>query len=362
MSTKQRAVPPDTTAYSSTAVNSWNRVNDLFAAARMPALFVISGWLASTSVSRGFGFSRTRKRIWTNAWLLVLWTGIYAVLTVVLRAQDTPNTVTPSTALVNLLLPNSTLWFLAALVWYTILLTALRRLPHVLVLVGLLALSAYTITYWSTATGLWVKLPQFGFFFALGAYAKGLFALVARRGWVAMPIGLVCTVLGMRWQTYQSNHVQWGYLSFLLVAVSLPVFLYALCSVATSLAPRLFSPLTTIGRNTVSLYVLHFPVLLALLHIGPIHQGLLLLLQFELARWLWPFACTVGLSAFSLWAKRRVDDSRFAWLFALPDFLERRIEVPDVACGPQPSRDAAQGYRAQVPASGAHRKELLPVG
>lgn len=336
---------PDTAGYSSVAVNSWNEVNNLLAAARMPALFVISGWLASTSISEGFGFSRTRKRILTNAWLLVLWTGIYAAVTVVLKGQNTPNTVTPSTVLVNLLLPNSTLWFLAALVWYTVLLTALRRVPKIVVLAGLLALSAYTITYWSTVSGLWVKLPQFGLFFALGVYGKAVFSAVARHAVLAMPIGLACAVLGIHWQSYQSEHQEWGYPSFLLIAISLPIFLYALCSIATSMAPRLCSPLTAIGRNTVALYVLHFPVLLALIHIGPVHQLLLVVLRHELGRWLWPLVYTLAFTVFALAVKKRLDDSRFAWLLGLPRGLTRWIDAPTVA--PEPERIRVPAVPAQ---------------
>lgn len=312
----------DVNGYSGPALRFWDDVNQVFSAARMPALFIISGWLAATSMSKGFGFARNRRRILTNAWLLVLWTVIYALLTVAVGGQNMPNSVIPSTVVLNIVLPNSTLWFLAALVWYTVLLTALRHVPPLLVVAGLFCLSAYTITFWTTETGLWVKLPQFGLFFALGAYAKAFFGWVAGHPAIVLPISLAGTVMSMWWQSYQSEHQEWGYFSFLAIAVFLPLFIFALCGCLCEHAARLAAPLESVGRNTVLMYLLHFPVLLVIVSIAPVHELVIRLMGNELMRWIWPLVLTMAIAMASVLLKKRIEASRCGWLLMLPGFLD----------------------------------------
>ena len=145
----------------------WARVNAVLQVLRMPSLLLLSGWLAGARIRAGLGSARTRGSIYASAYLYALWLGIYVAVAVALGATTMAQAPAPSTYLTQLLLPYSTLWFLAALVWYTVLLAALRRVPAPIVLVGLFAVGWASTAAWPVEAGLWANIPHLAIYLSL---------------------------------------------------------------------------------------------------------------------------------------------------------------------------------------------------
>lgn len=310
---------PLTEGLESRAPLFWTNVSLVLEAVRMPALLVISGWLASSAISKGLFSHKVRHRLLANSYLYVVWLAIYAAITVLLDARDVAQAVAPEQFLGQLLVPYSTLWFLAGLVWYTAFFAATRKLDWRIVLAVSFAISATASLTLSTSLGLWVKIPQLLFFFGLGLYGRSLWKSVASTPWRSLLIGGAVTGVGVAVHDL-SGEAAWGYPFSVMASIGGVVTVFSLAALLAASGALWTRPLVWVGRHTVSIYVLHYPALMALTVIpeGPLYEWPRVLLETRAGLWLYPLIFTALIVAASLLVEGLARALRFTWLFELP--------------------------------------------
>lgn len=298
----------------------WTQVSDFLQVLRMPSLLILSGWLAGSRIRAGLGSARTRRAIWANAYLYVLWLAIYVAVAVALGGTTMAQAPAPETFLGQLLLPYSTLWFLAALGWYTALLAALRRVPVAIVLPALFALGWATTAIWPVEMGLWANVPHMAIYFAIGVYARPTVEGIGRHPLAALVGGVVVARV--------AGEIVTGF-----VASDLPTYpvvvtqsLAGVAAVfgAASLATRYVEPLTRpaawIGRRTLSIYALHYLGLMAVSTAvsGRLYDVDRALLAGETGQWIYPLVATGAIVAIAVTVKELAGRIWLGWLFAMP--------------------------------------------
>lgn len=254
-----------------------NLINDIVLAdLRMPLLLFISGWLAGTKITAGLGSPRTRLSIATNAYLFVVWTLIYFALEK-LVAPGTRETLTlyadtlPDLAR-SLLVPDlGPLWFVYALAILTTLLALARHLPTWVIVAAALATGwAVSPIMHSEGVPAAMRVPHLAIFFVAGV------------------------LIGPRVPSWLTS-VRFVLVSALIAALSLPaahlipvalrypfsvVESLAGCMLALGLARLLAhwdvarAPLAWVGRRTLGVYVLHWPMVGALVLASHRHPAL----------------------------------------------------------------------------------------
>lgn len=302
------------------AFSIWTAISGVLEDVRMPALLVISGWLASNQVKRGLGDAKTRKRIWTNGYLYVLWLCLYAVITVAVGGATMSQSVVPEQVLGELLIPYSTLWFLAALVWYVLFYAGLRRLPVPLVLGVALAVSAFTWTVLDPGMGLWVRIPQYLVFFGLGVHFKDLWERVARRPGYAVGGGAALFVLASVLTGELGRLELPTYPGDFLASLGGVALVLGVATVATRTRTWASAVMEWIGRHTASIYVLHFPVLMLLTFVtaGPLFDLPREMIASPELVWAYPLVATAAIAGASAGVHAAADRLRLGWLFRLP--------------------------------------------
>lgn len=235
---------------------------------RMPLLLLLSGYLARTKVRAGLNFARTRLAILTNLHLYVVWTLVFFAAGVLFfpGMGDQPYEGRSAIGLGHsLLYPQSgPLWFVYVLFVSITALAATRRLPAPVVLLGFFVVGWVSMAVTRDAAG----LPR-AVFYAVGALA-GQRLLEFTRSRI-LPL---LTLLAFAAQT---------------AAVELldldPVLSYPLtvaggiCAAITFLAlARLVAkvavlrePGAWVGRRTLGVYVLHWPMVGLLTCVGMTH-------------------------------------------------------------------------------------------
>jgi len=243
----------------------WDLAHGLMDRVRLPGLLLLSGMLVSrrllTSGRTSVDMTSVRRAL-SSYYLYVVWLAVYwavFALAVAVRPETTGYAhvfTAPSDALVQLVAPATTLWYLIALACYVIVMIVVVRLrvPAPLVIVLAAAVSVLA-TRWDLWSG-----ERIGFhlvFFVVGVYLGPRAAGLARLSWwwVVPTAALwgVVTVVGT------VADLTSPVFAVLARVGSIP-FVLVLCVLASRLRPvaRLGG---FVGRRTLSVYVLH-PLLL----------------------------------------------------------------------------------------------------
>jgi uncharacterized membrane protein YcfT len=243
------------------ADSAWSVVNGYLGSLRMPLLLAVSGLLASRRVLQGWGSSSAAERAASSYYLYVVWLTVYAVVYAVLDSPWLPHSIDGvGEAAVELVWPQTPLWYVFALAVYVLVLTSLSRVRPWLVLAGL-AIISIVVQVGDWDVGLAVKVPELAFFFAVGVYGRvglGRFAeqLDWRRAAVAGGAAAATVLVG--------PIVPDGVLHAVLVLIRGLAFL--LLGVAVLVALLRWRPLARagswLGQRTLPVYVLHVPLLL----------------------------------------------------------------------------------------------------
>lgn len=278
---------------------------------RMPLFFLISGYLATRAVKRPWR-DVARPRVWSILYLYVLWLVVFVAVRV-LRAQVEGTHVPWSRYASEFLWPQSTLWYLYALVLYFVVVKVTLRVPLAVVLaVGALASVAAT-TFLGDSTLQYV-LRCF-VFFMLGARVPQLLdAVIARSSWGRLMLA------GLAYAGAAAFTLWAGKNTVGLVTVTGVVGIIAMLWLSKLIAPsRVASPLRYIGRNTLAIFVLH-PILISLCFVG-------LLLAPALANWVrsevpivavLPVMLLAAITAASLVLESLLKSAGLGFLFRLP--------------------------------------------
>lgn len=269
---------------------------------RMPTLMVLSGWMLSRSLARGavrYADGKVRSLVWPYlVWILVYW---------VVSSDEAWRSPTGWLAA-------SWLWFIFYLAIYYAVAPLLVRLPALAVPLLLWAASVLA------PGGGWTNLLLYGGFFFAGHAAWVHRARLRRidRPWVLVSVALVAILFGIGVVLGPASplvpfeyRVDWVLLiPFTLCGIA------AFVLAARRIPDRRTGALRFIGRNSVVVYVVHYPLQLALADWmqdeGVTDWRLILLAAFAL-----PMLVSVGLAFARRFAA--VDA-----LFVMPRVLPRR--------------------------------------
>lgn len=291
---------------------AWVAFNDLVAGVRMPALLLISGWLASSRVLQGLGSARTRQTLATSVWLYLVWLTVYAVITL----EGQPNAVGSWQEYArNVLMPDTSLWFIAALFWYVFVLAGLRAVPGPLMVAATLALG-WAATTMLEVDQLWARIPELAVFFALGVYGRRWLTAAAAAPLAGLAAAAVWALL---WTADLSVAPRVEYPLTVVSSMAAVMALLTLSSGVSALAPALATPMAWLGRRTLGVYVLHFPL------IGGITLLATRLVTEEASAsggaavlWLYPLVATVLVVAASALLESGLRRAGATWLFTVP--------------------------------------------
>ncbi|WP_438765386.1 acyltransferase family protein [Kushneria sp. TE3] len=236
----------------------WNIGISALKPLRMPLFFLISGYLASTGITRrSWGRIRTKK-IASLLWVYVLWSVIYwAAVSHLLPANPWHDSsfdagLTLPLLLERMLTANISLWYLYALVLYFVLAKALRS---AVLAIGLGALANIAM-YFVIDPENWGMRSLIGYFvfFALGAYAKDIItthysAFNLKRFVVTTALTLGGLATASRFSALTAPGVE---MLLGLVMVSTVIDLFALACRHINM-----EYLCMIGRQTLPIYVMH---------------------------------------------------------------------------------------------------------
>lgn len=310
----------------------------LLAELRMPLLLFISGWLASSKIRSGLGSARTRVAIASNLYLFVLWSLIFAAMEVLIAPGAERMFVSDSETVPqlagHLLYPGfGPLWFVWVLALATYVLALLRHWPNWLV-IALFTVAGYAVLF---ATDEIAGAPR-AVFFALGAIAGGKVIEALDRPRVVAAAAVV-TILGVPVVAAFPHQVT--YLGS--VALALPVALAGLAFMRWCSRWALVRvPLEWVGRRTVGVYILHWPLVGALALAGAAAPQRFAWLHAEPVALAYPFVMAALIAAVSIGLHMLAERAGMRWLFALPTRLRRRVE--DSA----PQRDVVKQVQPQA--------------
>lgn len=293
--------------------NAWDAASASFGPLRMPLFFLVSGMLAASATRRPWG-RVFRRSIVRPYYLYGLWALIsFGIYTAIGSEIDGESAASFPGVLRNLFLPTSSLWYLYALAVYF----ALAKIgveTNKGIAFGFSILLAVVASFWPLSVQ--VSLVANLVFFMAGAYGPEVFKAVAAKA--------------------TSMKLLWASLAYVLVValhaigvtavpgvrpLSSCVAVYAGIVIISVLSR--YRPLAVagayIGRNTLSLYVLHIPLLALVSEFVPLTQ--VIVSSFVWA--VYPLILVVILVAAALAVRWFVERIGGAWFFSLPVNKER---------------------------------------
>jgi fucose 4-O-acetylase-like acetyltransferase len=340
----------------------WSPINSVLGSVRMPVLLAVSGLVLARRIRTTHLRDGVLARAAGNYYLYVVWLVMYAVFYLVVREPTLAHRVqSPLDVVRQLVVPGTTLWYLFAIAVYSVVLTAVRRLPAVLVLVVLTVLA--TVVHAGTYPDqLWYKVPELFIFYAAGVYAAAPLRRLAEHSTV--PRALLAAVVAVA-VTGLGRFVPDALSSGVFVARGLAFAVLAVLSVAVLTR---WSPIerlgVALGRQTLGVYVLH-PLWIALLVValvrGPGRDVFAAMLTNPLAAVAYPLVATAAVIAVSLPARRLAERVRLGWLFALPPAWAARLtDTPAPASPREPAAPARLSVAPGGSTSPAQPQEGTP--
>jgi uncharacterized membrane protein YcfT len=304
-------------------VEIWTQLTEFFGAFRLPLLFAVSGLVASRRVRAGWSDRRTVLRAVSLYWLYLVWLTVYALLSIVVIAPGIPFRVTSVGAYaLQLIVPNSMLWFIFALAVYVVLLSSLHRVrPAVMLGVFAVVSVASGAAPMTRDEALWLHAVYYAVFFAAGVYlAPQLRALASSRARWRVPVAvaafIVCQVL---WQQGVEGTVLESGLRLLRDGSAIVL---SIIVIELAVRWRPFAAVSgAIGRRTLPIFVLQLPLIWLLFLLPPVEWSL----AFAPVRHVAPLLGTAFIVVAALGIHNRVVRGPARVLFGLPEHWRRRI-------------------------------------
>jgi uncharacterized membrane protein YcfT len=240
----------------------WETVAIALGSVRMPLLLAVSGMLAASKIRNGFGNGKAIQASLTSFYLYAVWLLVYALLSIpAAMTGATPRVGTVGDFFLQLVVPDTPLWFVFALALYIPLLTLCRKLPPAVVLAALAVVRMLTVLIPGSDSGQWAKVPELAFFFAVGVYGKALLIRLAEvrrlfHAAVAIPAFLALSGLSLALDLAPVADQA----LFILRGLAAIVALVAVISTLTR-NRGIAAAGSWVGKRTLGVYVLHVPVL-----------------------------------------------------------------------------------------------------
>lgn len=308
-------------------LKAWEVFNSaVLAEVRMPLLLIVSGWLAGSKIRAGLGSGKTRWAVLGNLHLVLVWTVIYALIERLVapgpaqiatsRAESVP------AMLGEMAYPTfGPLWFVYLLALTTVVLCLVRRLPPALVLSALLLIG--WAVFWRTGDP--AGLPR-AVFFAVGFYVgPALPQLIGSRR-ILVGAGAATLVLGLA-AAVLSPLARYPVEAAACVPLSVLVLALTAWATRTPALRAVTTPLAWVGRRTLGVYVLHWP-LVGLLTVFAASHGadFALLRRNDVVDILYPLALTLVIAATCVVAEILLRRAGLTILFEPPAVLRRLVE------------------------------------
>ncbi len=237
-------------------------INHLLEPLRMPVFFLVSGMLASSAVHRPW--SKSGNRTLGMVYLYVVWMLLFfGFITLFGQAPSEPVTA--------IIFAKSGFWYLYAMALFFIIARLLRNQPAwavvaVALLPNILRPLTDQVLGQLVPGSLYTSMAMNLAFFLVGAYFKDLVGGLAEKAttWHAVVLGALAVSAGVLWLTAEpmnmhANAYGTNFVLFYLSVLALTLFLI--------LVGRLIDRLPTVdflGRNTLIVLGIHFPVILLL--------------------------------------------------------------------------------------------------
>ncbi|MCH8612242.1 acyltransferase family protein [Arsenicicoccus dermatophilus] len=302
----------------------WHHVDGLLGSFRMPMLLMLSGVLAAGKVRRGLRSGTAVESSVANYYLYVVWLGVYLLVipdeTFPLGVADLPDLAR------QVLLPDTTLWFIQCLALGVLLLTALRRVPAAVV-VGVLALLHLVVQSFPSSDQMWVRTLPYYVYLAVGVHLAARLRRLTDSPLATAAAGVVFAGAWVLLQLTEGDgarpvHAVANLVACLAAAVLLMGVARLLC---------LWRPVATVGsfvgRRTLEIYVLHLPMVAALRMLPADRlDGLRGVLAAHPALALaYPPVVACAFVALSLALRVLLDRIGLRWLFTMPEPLCRQV-------------------------------------
>jgi len=288
---------------------------------RMPLLLLLSGYLARTKVREGLDYARTRIAIATNLHLYLVWTLVFFALGVLFFPSmgDSPYEGRSWPGLLaSLLYPQSgPLWFVYVLFVSLAVLAATRRVPVPIVLGGFFVVGWIAMAITHDAAG----MPRAIFYAAGALLGEQLVALTDSR------LATVVALVGYAGLTLVVEMVD-GVLAYPAVVAGGLCAAVAFLAIAKIVArvPFLRVPGAWVGRRTLGIYVLHWPLVALLTWVGMVRpEWFRPWLTSELADVVYPVLATAVVIAVCMGLEKLLKAVGLGALFDPPQIVKDRL-------------------------------------
>lgn len=282
---------------------------------RMPLLLFMSGMLASSRLLGSAIGAGTRSV--SSFYLNTVWVTVYFLISIPLNISSAGATDSVRSWILHIILPSENLWFVWALGFWALLFIFLRKLPTALVISLFIITGVAGDMLRGDIPSRWVAVLVYGIFFVLGVYARDtMFSFVASN---LMPkaVVLAAAYIGMHF-VFRAQKLDPIVRSLAIDVRSLIAIGLFACIFALLVKMRwLARPLAFIGRHTLSIFVMHMPLLWGLMEF----DWLLSVISPAGLEILWPIIGTTLLVATSLameWVFRSI---KCTFLFDMPRIL-----------------------------------------
>lgn len=299
------------------AVTFWDTLGRSLNPIRMPLFFFVSGLLVASSFGRTWS-SSLEKRVFRPYYLYMVWLGLSFLIYRLLDSDiDGSGASQFPNVLAGLVYPLSSLWYLYALAAYYLLARLLSYVPrHAALAVALtlaVASSLWPVNVQTSVAGNFLFFCV-GAFFAEEAKSIARTASFARAGLAAV---LYMLVLGV--YVFEIDRVPGVRPVTSAIAVWVGVVTLSLMAKYRPVS----RPLAYIGRQTLSIYVLHLPLLavvdrFARVDVSEPGLGTLLL------AFVYPLILVALIVGLSILLERSMRRAGLAALFSMPEFTRVR--------------------------------------
>jgi len=306
---------------SSKTGGTWSMIDTILGRTRMPVLFALSGLLAASGLSRGWTNGTAVRRFVSNYYLYAVWLVVYFAFFALIPLTPSSPSDQPS-LLVQLALPNTTLWFIFALATYPLVVVALRALKIPVWAIVTLAAGAWLLGNSIDIPLDGDKLARNFLFFVLGVYGGPILRRIAGLRWPATiafcAVFVVFAQIGL--------HVENSWVVSPLVLMTNLAAIPAVISAVAQLCkiPSLARTARFIGTRTLHVYVLHIPVLsLITLLLAGSNELREMLSSSKIIDLVYPVVITALCTAASLFLGYLIDRVSRGRAFALPARIDK---------------------------------------
>lgn len=311
---------------------TWRVINEFLRPMRMPTFFLVSGVLAAASLRRDDPDAR-RKRYVRPLYLYMIWAAVFALLLPVDPAAAGQSALARLEAMVLL---GSPAWFLFGLGLFYLVAKATRDMPAALVLGGCAVVSVLGSIYAPDQTLCAPRLLRCAIFFVAGVRLR------------EPVVGFVEDASALRAATLVAFYAVGSGVAARLGTHLLPVDVLAVAASLTALnvlyrnLGALTGPVQWLGRRTLFVYLLHFPLIGLLSMVVGVWAAPSVLENAWLA-FLYPVAITILVVPAALALGLAMKRAGLGMLFDLPDGSVPEPAAARLTAGGNPPKGA--GFR-----------------